>query len=722
LATFRDKIKKAFYLIAYSVLLLGIFIIDVIRGNGAIDIEGGAVSLFRDILVLGAFGCFYLLLENLWRREQGPAKKLGLILVLMLVVVTASGLLSLVPSGGFDAKNDVLIPNEFDSVVFANVFGVVLGTTMLIVLLTLRDIILWKRRKSTKRNLLILVGLALVTAISTLAGKPTNPPLITMILFGMTVLMIVLNSFRLSWIVYLSKREKLFSMVYGFVLFIVFIGFDVLTTSGTLVGKSLLFYSPPLKSFIMSTSIFGTVYFGMTFLSTMFHLPTAEAYDRKISEVASLHNLSRLITQVFDFNELVESVTRMTLEVCQAQSAWLEIIREDMRPSPLNRGVMKLTNHKIETVALNNITAEEIDEILSADDNSLRTLVLTDRKAVVIGDVAHDKRTKHVKKLDRKFGSMVIVPLLSHDTIIGVLYATKDMPMGFDNEDVNLISAFADQATIAIENSRLIEKSLERERLMREIMVAQEMQKKLLPQHVPLFAELELEALSSPAFEVGGDYYDFTMLDEHHLGIIVGDVSGKGVSAAFYMAEMKGIFQSLSKIYRTPAEFLANAHMALAGTIDRRSFISVIYAVLDLRDGVLTVARAGHCPMLYVSGTNATYVKPVGMGLGMGNPEIFRRTIIQESIQLQYGDSIIFFTDGITEARPDDGEEFGYENLLEICRNAGGGSAIEIRDAIISTIDKHMNHQPPEDDLTLIVIKWRKQSPNQTITTNGDMQ
>ncbi|MFI5252502.1 MAG: PP2C family protein-serine/threonine phosphatase [Bacteroidota bacterium] len=721
MTTFKVKIKKTFYLLTISIFLLVIFVIDVIRGHGSIDLEGGVISLIRDILVLAAFGCFYLLLENMWRRDQGPAKKLGFILVLMLVVVTASGLLSLSPSSGFDIKNDIFIPNAFDSIVFADIYGVVFGTTLLIVLLTLRDITFWKRRKSTRRNFLILVGCIIATALSTMAGKPANPPLITMIMLGITILVIVLNSFRLSWIVYLSKREKLFSMVYGFILFCIFIGFDILTTSGTVIGKSLLFYSPPLKSFIMSTSMFGTIYFGMTFLSTMFHLPTAEAYDRKISEVASLHNLSRLITQVFDFNELVESVTRMTLDVCQAQSAWLEIIKEDVKTSPLNRGVIALTNHTIETVALNNISREEINAIVSSDDNSLRTIVFAERKAVVIDDVLHDKRTKHVKELERKFGSIVIVPLVSHETIIGVLYATKSITMGFDKEDVDLISAFADQATIAIENSRLIEKSLERERLMREIMVAQEMQKKLLPQRVPILEELELEALSSPAFEVGGDYYDFTMLDEHHLGIIVGDVSGKGVSAAFYMAEMKGIFQSLSKIYPTPTEFLTHAHKALADTIDRRSFISVIYAVLDLRNGVMKVARAGHCPMLYLTNGTARYVKPVGMGLGMGSSEIFQRTIVQEIIRLQNGDGVIFFTDGITEARPEGGEEFGYDRLLDVCLSAGKRSAIDIRDTLISTIDKHMNHQPPEDDLTLIVIKWRK-SPNNKINTNGETQ
>ena len=89
---------------------------------------------------------------------------------------------------------------------------------------------------------------------------------------------------------------------------------------------------------------------------------------------------------------------------------------------------------------------------------------------------------------------------------------------------------------------------------------------------------------------------------------------------------------------------------------------------------------------------------------------------------MQEGDDVIFFTDGITEARPEDGEEFGYDRLLEVCRSVGNSSAIEIRDAIISTIDHHMNHQPPEDDLTLIVIKWRKQSPIQKIKSNGETQ
>src|ERR1043166_4335991 len=137
------------------------------------------------------------------------------------------------------------------------------------------------------------------------------------------------------------------------------------------------------------------------------------------------------------------------------------------------------------------------------------------------------------------------------------------------------------------------------------------------------------------------------MLDEHHLAVLVGDVSGKGVSAAFYMAEMKGIFQSLSRIYREPREFLARAHEALVGTIDKRSFISLIYAVINLKTGVMRVARAGHCPMLLVTDHHTEYIKPTGLGLGMGGKEFFEATITQEERQLSFGDIAVFYTDGV---------------------------------------------------------------------------
>lgn len=707
MALLRTKITKAVLLLISSGLFLVVFIIDIIQRSVERDFE--IISYFRHVLIVIAFLIFYFFLESLWQRQQGPAKKLGFVFVLSFIVGAASLFLSMLPSSGFDVKNYSLNPLGFDVIVLANIFSIVLGSTMIIVFMVIRDIIFLKRRKGTRRNFLILLGLILTTAFSTLLARPLESSITTSFLIGIAVIMMFVNSFRLSWIVYLSRREKVFNIIYGLLLFGIFIGFDIISLGETEINKAITFYSPVLKTFISTVSIFATIYFGMTFVSTLFHLPTAEAFDRKTTEVSSLHNLSRLVTQVFDFNELVDSVTTMMLEVCEAKSSWLEIIKyPSTMHNPRGDSLNKRPMVEAEVVAMKNISREDTNAIITSDGTSIRSLVLDSRKPIVIDEVKIDKRTQHLSNLEQKFDSLVVVPLVSHDKVIGILYATKEMEFGFDRDDVDLISAFADQATVAIENSHLIEKSLERERLMREMMVAQEMQRKLLPQELPVLKEVDLEALSTPAFEVGGDYYDFMMLDEYHLGILVGDVSGKGVSAAFYMAEMKGIFQSLSKIYRSPKEFLTKAHEALLGSIDKRSFISLIYGVIDLRDGLMTIARAGHCPMIYATKNTTLFVKPIGLGLGMGSSELFGATISQEQVKFSYGDTAIFYSDGLTEAHRKNGEEFGYERLLELVKNVSDKSAVEVRDLIIMAVDQHMHHEPPEDDLTLVIMKWIK--------------
>jgi sigma-B regulation protein RsbU (phosphoserine phosphatase) len=702
------RIGKIVLAVAVAGILLLIFILDVVRRSYEIDI--GWILLLRELLIGVAFLILYLLVESVWRREQKPTKKLGFILVITLFVGVASVLLFIIQPSGYDIKNAELIPLGFDSIIWSNVYGVVLGVMMLILLLTIRDIVFSRRKKGTQRNFIIMVGFLVLTAVLTLTRSSLGTSPITSISQGLLLLAMIFNSFRLSWIVYLTKREKIFSIVYGFLLFLLYTGFTIITLrEGSIVANSLLYYSKPLQSFVNNVCMLAAIYFGMTFISTLFHLPTAEAFDRKISEVSSLHSLSRLITQVFDFNELADTVTSMTLDVCEAKSSWLEIIRTPPASHQSKRLVAgESVKEEFMTVGVKNITYEEIHSVMATGGSQLRKHVLDSRLPIIIDNIRDDKRTQSIAQIEAKFGSMVIMPLLTHETVIGILYVTKASEYGFDKDDTELISTFADQATIAIENSRLIEKSIERERLLREMMLAQEMQKKLLPQHIPQLSSVEIEALSTPAFEVGGDYFDFKMLDDEHFAVLVGDVSGKGVSAAFYMAEMKGIFQALSKVYREPREFLINAHNALMGTMDKRSFISLIYAVVHLHDGLMKVARAGHCPMLLLSGGKGRFIKPQGLGLGMGNSEVFEKTIIQDEILLKEGDVVVLYTDGITEAYPKNGIEFGYERLLDVIQKAGGKSAEEIRDAIVMSVDDHMNHESPDDDLTLVVMKWKK--------------
>jgi serine phosphatase RsbU (regulator of sigma subunit) len=322
-----------------------------------------------------------------------------------------------------------------------------------------------------------------------------------------------------------------------------------------------------------------------------------------------------------------------------------------------------------------------------------------------VDDIERDPRFVQLKKHRGMAGSLVVVPLVSHTGLAGILYAAKKESFGFVRDDVDAISAFADQATVAIENSRLIRESLEKERLYREMLVAQEMQKRLLPQHVPVAPTIDLDAISTPAFEVGGDYYDFMELGDGRIGIVVGDVSGKGVSAAFYMSEMKGIFQALGRICSSPKEFMVRANEALAGSIDKHSFVSLIYAILDPVSGRLTVARAGHCPMLHVSGENVAYVRPNGLGMGLSRGPTFDDAIQEEVIPLGEGDVCVLYTDGVTEARCGD-DEFGYERLMAAARSARGKNAAGIKEEILATVSRFTEHRANDDDLTLVVLKW----------------
>jgi serine phosphatase RsbU (regulator of sigma subunit) len=239
------------------------------------------------------------------------------------------------------------------------------------------------------------------------------------------------------------------------------------------------------------------------------------------------------------------------------------------------------------------------------------------------------------------------------------------------------------------------------------MMVAERMQKRLLPQYVPVHPMLEVAAVSEPSLEVGGDYYDFVGLEDNSLGIVVADVSGKGVSAAFYMAEMKGIFQSLASLGLSPRQFVVQANKALIGSLEKKAFISLLYGTLDLASGELLLARAGHCPMVYISGERQEFVRPVGLGLGLTEGGIFEESIGEENLQLQPGDICLFYTDGITEARSTDGDEFGYDRLARAATASKDSSAQEILEKVMKEIRTFTGRSDLWDDLTLVVVKWK---------------
>jgi sigma-B regulation protein RsbU (phosphoserine phosphatase) len=264
--------------------------------------------------------------------------------------------------------------------------------------------------------------------------------------------------------------------------------------------------------------------------------------------------------------------------------------------------------------------------------------------------------------------------------------------------------------TSSIEN--LLRVEAEKKRLEEELRIAHEIQMSLLPQGPLDFPGVSVTSVCVPAREVGGDYFDVLPLDEHRVGVLIADVSGKGTSAALYMAEMKGLMLSLSRIHASPRELLVAANRLMAEHLNSRSFITMIYAVIDVRARTLTYARAGHTPLLCLPGRGAAspglrLLAPDGMvlGLNLDNGRIFERLLQEETIQLHEEDLFLLFTDGITEAMNAADDCFGESRLARIVEEHAHLPSEELRERILREIASFVGDAPQHDDMTMILLR-----------------
>jgi serine phosphatase RsbU (regulator of sigma subunit) len=258
----------------------------------------------------------------------------------------------------------------------------------------------------------------------------------------------------------------------------------------------------------------------------------------------------------------------------------------------------------------------------------------------------------------------------------------------------------------------LLRQAEEKKRLEEELRIARAIQMSLLPRGQLSIPGLSITALCVPAREVGGDYYDLLPLDDGRLGVLIADVSGKGTSAALYMAELKGLMLSLCRIYTSPRRLLIEANRIIANNLDSRSFITMTYAVIDLRAGTMTYARAGHTPLIRRRDDGGTptvaVLAPDGLVVGLQMQDgaaLFERLLKEETLLLRQGDLFMFYTDGITEAMNAASDCFGEGRLGEILVEHGDLPSEELRERILREIDAFVAGAPQHDDMTMILVK-----------------
>ncbi|RPI72496.1 MAG: hypothetical protein EHM47_08195, partial [Ignavibacteriales bacterium] len=511
-------------------------------------------------------------------------------------------------------------------------FGAVISYLFLI----LKELYFLKQKKTGSIYYNTMVLFFLFASAATVLNFFPELSYIKNTFFIISIILIIINSIKISWIAFITKKEKLSLLLLSVIICTLFFVNLFSSSDENSHYQVLSDFSTSLAQFYTIIMIYGAVYFAVLFFTTLFHIPTAEAFDRKAQEVSSLQYFSKLITQVLDFNELSETVTEIALKVSTADAAWIAWKYERILKPIAHRNIgfvdAELINNYI-------FRKKSFPEPSTSYTESLHKF---DNK----------------NQLNEPYTAVIVAPIKTHNEIKGYLVLTKKGDFFFDEEDKSAIDTFSDYASVAIENSRLLEESIEKERLEKELDVAREIQRKILPAKDPVYEKLNVSSVFIPAFEVGGDYYDFFEIDDDRhdgkpekFGFVIADVSGKGISAAFIMAEVKGIFESLSKTIESPREILIKANQILKRSLDRRNFVSAAYGLIDFKREVVSIARAGHCPLLLIRDGKVDNIKPQGIGLGLNYSSRFQLTLEEIELDLKENDMIVLYTDGITESK-----------------------------------------------------------------------
>lgn len=342
-----------------------------------------------------------------------------------------------------------------------------------------------------------------------------------------------------------------------------------------------------------------------------------------------------------------------------------------------------------------------------AEGESVLSEVVRDRKARLHADAAKVKSIPHIVDPTLRARSLILAPLFSGTDLAGVLaVANPENEQLFDANDFAYAKSIADQASVALHLIELFRIRAEKARLDVDLSVASGVQQMLLPQGLPTVPGLDMAACYRPAKQVGGDLYALKDLGSGMLGVLVADVSGKGIPASLVMAMAYTHLRHLLRVCTSPADLLRRLNADMNGEIRSGMFITLACALVDTRAGTVSVARAGHeLPFLVQPDGTVDRIETEGMAIGMVPPDIFDEVITETTLPFPEGASLVFYTDGITEARNPDGDEFGSDRLAEISRLTRRMDATEMNKEIILTLETFCSGVRPHDDLTLVTVK-----------------
>ena len=409
--------------------------------------------------------------------------------------------------------------------------------------------------------------------------------------------------------------------------------------------------------------------------------------------LALLYELSQTFNSTLDLGELLDRVIDEVIQSIRAE-----------------RGFLMLRNEQGELAfqVAHGIEQNTINDPIFQISMSIVEGVARDGKPVLTSDAQLDPRFS-MRQSVRLLGlrSILCVPLKLKEQVLGTIYVDNSIQAGiFNNEDLELLSAIASNAAIAIENARLYRLAIEKGHLEQELQMARQLQTSLLPSDTPKIEDWEFAVSWIPARQVAGDFYDFIPGQGNQVGVIIADVSDKGMPAALFMGLSRSIIRASMDHTLFPVEGIRRANRLLCEDSKSGMFVTLFYALIDPDHSQVTYVNAGHNPALLIKAIAGEEgpihsLNRTGMALGVEAESEFN----QHSLQMDPGDCLVLYTDGVTDAMNQSGQQLGisrFENTL--LRNAHA-PAKTITANLVESIKEFVGSQESVDDITLLVIK-----------------
>ncbi len=408
---------------------------------------------------------------------------------------------------------------------------------------------------------------------------------------------------------------------------------------------------------------------------------------RALDELSILNDLARAIGASLDSEDIIEKIVRRSVRAVDAEQSVITMVdrQSDDTMKTLVRAMRTSSAH----------------ERFHLNQNLLGWMHLH-KKPLLTNDPRNDERFRGVK-WEESVHSLICVPLMVKSELIGVLtvYNNKDKNE-FKEDDQRLLGIIAAQSAQVIENARLYEEEKAFALMQEQIRLARQIQIDLLPKRPPDVPGYEIAGLSIPALQVGGDYFDFIILDKHRLAVTLGDVSGKGLPASLLMANLQATLRGQTLLEVSAGECISRSNRLLYRSTDPEKFSTLFYGVLDSLSHQLFYCNAGHENPLLFSGSEEPIVLATG-GLVLGVTEEF--PFEEDSISFKEGDLLVIYSDGVSEAADAGDEQFGEEKLIEFLKKNRHESPQALIDKIVEAVIQHTGDAPQMDDITLVAIK-----------------